>query len=194
MFKLACVGLVTGLLVFLPARAAEPLPPVQTYKMVREKSALKFVANTGSDQVKGTFEQFTLDVAFDPERLAESHIRVEVDTGSAHVDDAKMQAALLTSEWLNAEAAPKAIFVSESIDHIPNTRDYYAKGNLTLRGIKKPVTINFRQDFSDENAVVISGFSTLQRNDFGVGQGEWRQDDKVKYAVRVEFRIHALKQ
>lgn len=181
-------------LMSMPALAADTLPPVQRYAMVKEKSALKFVALEGSQPVRGVFEQFTLDVAFDPERIAESHIKAEVELGSLKTEDPKLEAALLGAEWLNAGKSPKAVFSSEHIERIPSTNDYYASGKLTLRGVSKPVTLNFRQEFNDGHAVVITGFSTLQRNDFGVGQGEWQKDDKVKRAVRVEFRVHALKQ
>ena len=170
--------------------AAFAAEPVQTYAMVKEKSALKFMVIQGSEAVRGVFDRFTVDVAFDPDRLAESRIRAEVDVGSLRVDDAAMQAGLLAAEWLDAGKAPKAVFVSEEIDRIPSTNDYHAKGTLTLKGVSKPATLNFRQEFSDGKAVVITGFCTLQRNEFGVGT----DDSSIKYAVRVEFRVHALKQ
>lgn len=174
-----------------PTAQADVAKPVPVYDVVKEKSSLRFTATQNNAPVEGKFTAFTADIAFDPEQLKDSHIRVEVDVASLELADSQTKDTLLTADWLDAKGHPKAVFVSKEIDRIPGTNDYYAKGELNLHGVKAPVTLNFTMAFMDENSAIANGYLTIQRTDFHVGQGEWSHDDVVKKAVRVEFRIAA---
>jgi polyisoprenoid-binding protein YceI len=77
---------------------------------------------------------------------------------------------------------------------MPGSDNYYANGDLIIRGKKVPVILNFFMEHFDEKNAVASGSISIARNDFGVGQGEWSRDDVVKNEVRVQFRIAAEKQ
>lgn len=176
-----------------PTAQAEEVKPLPVYELVKEKSTLKFIATQNNAPVEGKFTAFDADIVFDPENVAGSHIRAEVDVASLALADAQTKETLLTADWLGAVAHPKAVFSSEKIDRIPGAKDFYAKGELELNGMKAPVTLNFSMDFMDDSSAVAHGFATLERADFGVGKGEWAKDDVVKKTVRVEFRIAAKK-
>jgi polyisoprenoid-binding protein YceI len=77
---------------------------------------------------------------------------------------------------------------------MPQSNYYYADGTLTLHGAAVPVVLNFQiEHFDDQNATA-TGYVTLRRTEFGVGQGQWSHDDVIKDEVRVEFRVSARKQ
>lgn len=187
------LGFIVLLLASIPGLAQVADGAVPSYGVVNEKSYLRFKVVTKEKTIQGRFSHFESTIAFDPDRLEKSRIRIEVPLESIVIDDEKTREALLSEEWLAAKLHPRAVFESEKIDKIPGTGDFYADGTLTLHGISKPVTLNFRKEYADDRTGVVSGYATIQRPDFQVGSGQWQADDTVKHAVRVEFRIYAVK-
>ena len=175
-----------------PAAEAEVVV-VPSYELDKAKSTLKFIATQNNAAVEGKFTAFDAVIAFHPDHVEQSSIKVDVDINSLVMTDSQTQATLLTADWFDVAKNPKAVFVSSKVDRIPGTNDYYAPGELTLRGVKAPATLNFSIVYMDDAKVVANGSVTLQRTDFGVGQKEWAKDDVVKKAVRIEFRVTANK-
>ncbi len=167
---------------------------VPAYKLVPTKSILKFFAIQNAAPVEGRFSRFTADIRFDADQLDKSGIEVMVDTGSVQTAHDDVASNLKLPEWLAVEMFPEAKFVSRTISRTPLTDNYFAEGDLTLRGITVPVTVNFQLEHTDETVAVAKGYATLHRRDFKVGQGQWASDDVIKDEVRVEFRIVAVKQ
>jgi polyisoprenoid-binding protein YceI len=171
-----------------PALAAN----VPSYAINKDKSVLKFYAIQNGAAVAGNFSDYTAEIKFEPEQLDKSSIKVEVATGSVSVSNADVQKNIVLPDWLSTEAFPKATFVSKKISRTPGTSNYFAEGELTLRGKTAPVTLNFSLTQTGDVAIA-KGIATLNRNDYGVGQGQWAKDDVINNAVRVEFRIFAVK-
>jgi polyisoprenoid-binding protein YceI len=172
-----------------PAWAEAP-----AYSMIKEKSFLKFVAIQNNAPVEGKFDNFTADIHFNSSKPEEGSIAVEVAVGSLVSGNEEVAKNLKLPEWLSIEMFPKAVFKSKTISRMPMSNNYYADGDLTLRGKTVPVVLNFQLEEHDNGRTIATGFVTLHRKDFGVGQGQWASDDVVKDEVRVEFRIVADKQ
>ena len=65
---------------------------VSDYKLIKQKSFVKFYAIQNSAPVQGRFDEFSTDIKFSPDAPAQSVIKVDVDTSSvrtAHEDVAK---------------------------------------------------------------------------------------------------------
>lgn len=165
--------------------------PIQ-FVINKEKSSLKFVAMQNGAPVSGSFATFDADILFDYDYLDKCKIKATVDTGSVSISNKDAEQYVTTPDWLSVKAFPKASFESTKVEKIPSTWDYYTEGKLTLRDKTVPITMNFQIEDHEELAIV-QGFFTINRSDFGVGQGEWAKDDVVKNQVRVEFRIVADK-
>jgi polyisoprenoid-binding protein YceI len=163
------------------------------FALVPEQSSLKFIAIQNGAPVEGKFKNFTTDIHFDHEKPEASSIKVEVDTGSAVVANEDVEKNVKLPEWLSVDAFPKAVFVCSKLTRMPESENYYADGTLTLRGKTVPVVLNFQLDHFDGQKAIATGYITVRRNDFGVGQGQWAKDDVIKNEVRVEFRIVAQK-
>ncbi len=178
--------LLVSLLFGLPAFADAP-----AYKLVKDKSSLKFYAINNGAPVEGEFKDFSADIKFNRDKPEESKITVEVSTASVFTDYEEVAKNLISKDWLAVSEFPKAVFTSEKISKMPNSDNYYADGTLKLRDKTIPVMLNFQVQFVDDKNAIAKGFVTLRRSDFGVGQGEWKKDDVVKNEVRVEFRVVA---
>lgn len=191
MFKKLTLTLAASAALLASHAFASELPE---YKLVPEKSSLKFFAIQNNSPVQGEFTDFTASIHFDKDKLEESTVQVEVDMTKIKTVNKDVASYLAETDWLAPASFPKAVFTSSKFTRMPSSESYYAPGDLTLRGVRKPVVLNFQLENVDGKRVVAKGFVTLQRNEFGVGQGEWSSDELIKHEVRVEFRIVADKQ
>lgn len=187
MWKIQTLILVVSLLFAFPAYADVP-----SYKIIKEKSSLKFYAINNNAPVEGEFKDFSADIKFSPDNVKESKIVVEVAMGSIFANYDELVKNLVSKNWLDIAAFPKAVFTSEKITRMPSSDNYYADGTLELHGKKLPVVLNFQAQFTGDKALV-KGYATIRRSDYEIGQGEWKKDDVVKNEVRVEFRVVASK-
>ena len=65
-------------------------------------------------------------------------------------------------------------------------------GILTLRGVSKRLRIaaTLQPDVTARpRTVILQGETTLNRLDFGIGQGEWKSTEWVANAVKVRFAL-----
>lgn len=161
------------------------------YKLLKDKSSLKFYAINNNSSVAGEFKDFSADIKFDREKPENSKIKVAVDIKSIYSDAAKLAETLQGNDWLSVSKFPQAVFVSKTISKMPNSENYYADGMLELHGKTLPVSMNFQASFPDDKTAIATGYITLRRTDFGIGQGAWAKDDVLKNEVRVEFRVVA---
>ena len=182
--------LILGLASLCSATAFADLP---SYSVVKEKSFIRFVAIQNDAPVEGRFKDFTAAIHFDHENLLESSITVEVDMGSLTVANEDVQNNLKLPQWLGVVEFPKAVFTCKQLVRMPGSENYYADGKLTLHGKTVPVVLNFQLEHFDGEVAVATGYISLRRFDYGVGQGEWSRYDVIKNEVRVAFRIFAEK-
>ena len=64
---------------------------------------------------------------------------------------------------------------------------YAADGNLSLRGVSKPVTLTFT--WTPGAQPVLSGKATVKRLDFGVGTGDWADTRTIPNEVAVSTKV-----
>lgn len=172
------------------AGAGPAFAETAAWQIVPDKSSLTFTGTQNGAPVTGSFKHFTGDIEFSLSDLEHSRVKIMVDTGSVSASYSDLVDALKTPDWFNVKLFPQAVFQSE---HFKKTGDksYQADGTLTIRNITKPVVITFTVLEAGDASAHIKGVTTLKRNDFGVGQGEWASTDEIKNDVKVEFDINA---
>ncbi|MEM8987436.1 MAG: YceI family protein [Pseudomonadota bacterium] len=162
-----------------------------------DKSALAFEGlyknpYGGTTIVNGAFNAFTAEIAFDPDNLAASAITVAVDMTSLSTNFEETDKDLPKKTWFNTAAFAKATFVSEEIAET-GAGAYVANGILTVKGAAQPVALPFTLKIDGESAAA-TGEITLNRTDFGVGEGKAYETDKeVGFEVKVTFTVEATK-
>ncbi len=70
-------------------------------------------------------------------------------------------------EWFNTDKYPRIIFQSKKIEK--TAKGYKALGDLTIKGITKPMEMPFTFSGNDANGVFKSQF-TIQRMDYKLGK------------------------
>ncbi|MFZ4125647.1 MAG: YceI family protein, partial [Rickettsiales bacterium] len=154
-----------------------------------KKSSLTFTAEQAGEGFSGSFKRFTPHITFDKQALDKTDIRITIDMASVHVDGEDRNGEISKPEWLDSAKFATATFVATKT--IATKNGYRAEGQLTLKGIIKPLALDFA--LSEGNGITTAnGTATLNRRDFNVGVGsDWESDQWVAFPVDVQFTIVA---
>jgi cytochrome b561/polyisoprenoid-binding protein YceI len=174
-----------------PAAAVQPPPAGPVAWKAQKGSTLGFATTWSGAPLNGRFERWTANILFSPDDLAHSRVTVAIDMSSAKTGDDQRDAALPSSDWFDAAAHPKAVFTATRFDH-PGGDRYVAHGTLSLRGVSKSVDLPFRLAIAGATAEV-TGQTSLDRQAFGVGQGDFAATDQVPARVGVRVQLTAVR-
>ena len=96
-----------------------------------------------------------------------------------------------SADWFNAAAHPEATFVTTGFTHVGGNA-YEAAADLTIRETTVEVVLPFTLDINGETATM-AGELTLDRTNFGVGQGQFADDTLVRHSVTVSVDLTATR-
>jgi polyisoprenoid-binding protein YceI len=169
-----------------------------TYTIDPKHSAVHFqVRHMTIAYVKGEFGSVNGTIDFDPANPGATKIDCTIDVNSLYTRDPQRDGHIKTPDIMNAEAHPTIVFKSTSA--APAGAGYTVKGNLTLRGTTKEVTLNVTsvsnevKDPWNQMRRGATAHATIKRSDFGMG---WNMDlpgvgpmvsDEVEVALDVQF-------
>jgi polyisoprenoid-binding protein YceI len=163
---------------------------------VLDGSQIKFTALQQGSQVPGRFDAFKADITFDPDQLATSLVDVRITTASINTGHKDRDALLRSASFFDVEHWPSARFHSQRLRHVQG-KAYEAKGELTIRGVTKPVVLPFTVAIAPDPKAPkqlraeAKGELTISRLDYGLGQGEWASTKTVGDQVVIDFDIRA---
>jgi polyisoprenoid-binding protein YceI len=178
-----------------PAAApAKPAAGARAYAVDSAKSWLGFTAKQSGGDVDGKFEKFTAQINFADADLTGSHFDVEVQTQSIDTGDDDRDTALRDKDLFYVSKFPTAHFVTSAFTR-KAAGQYEATGKLTIRDVTREIQLPFTFQSAQEAGKPVAwlkGAVTLNRLDYGVGQGEWKDTSTVANEVRVKFELRLL--
>ena len=123
-------------------------------------------------KVRGRFKDFTADLVI-AENPLDSRVDATVQMASVDTDDETRDNHLRTNDFFDIENHPTMTFRTTSVE--PDGDDYKLNGDLTIRGVTKPVTFDLEvggvgKDPWGNTKAGFSATTTINRKDFGV---EW---------------------
>ena len=118
--------------------------------------------------VHGEFSGLKADIQFNEKDLAASSISASVDAQSIHTGIGKRDKDLRKEKWLQTDTYPRISFRSHKIEPGANG-GYKAEGDLTLKGVTKPIELPFTFTPSG-NSGVFKGQFIIHRSDFHIGK------------------------
>lgn len=149
-------------------------------------SKLGFAGTFQGQAFEGTFGKWTANISYDPAKVATSKFEVDVDLASVKTGDNDRDGALPGADFFNVAKFPKAHFVTTGFRQ--NGAEVVADGNLTLRGVTKPVSLNVTFKSQGTGATLdVSG--TVKRLDYGVGGGEYADTSVIGADVKVNAHL-----
>jgi polyisoprenoid-binding protein YceI len=147
---------------------------------------LEFSAIQADAKFTGAFKRFKVLLDFDPAQPAQGKLDVTVETASIDTQDSERDEILRGPDFFGAAKHPQARYHAARFERAGN--GWRAIGELTIRGVTKPVPVTFMLSPTGA-ATVMKGSASLKRLDFGLGQGEWASTEWVGDAVEVRFEL-----
>jgi cytochrome b561 len=175
-----------ALLLGTPAFAAT------TWTIDPAKSLIEFEGTQMDAPFKGHFKDFDGAIQFDADHLDTSkaditiHLKT-VDSGSTDRDK-----YVVMPDWFNTDKFPDAHFVTTAITKDKEADHYIATGKLTIRDVTLPLTLPFTLTIKDKQAVM-KGETSINRLDYGVGQGDWKDTKTVGNPIKILVSVTASK-
>jgi polyisoprenoid-binding protein YceI len=171
-----------------------------TYTIDASHSRLGFVARHAMvTKVRGGFNDFAGTITIDGAQPERSSAEVSIEAASIDTRNADRDAHLRSNDFFAMEDHPQLRFVSTAIEQLDDTR-YRVTGDLTLRGVTKPVTIDVDYtgtavDPFGNTRVGFEGATTVNRKDWGVNWNAALEAGGVLVSEKVtlEVEISAIK-
>lgn len=171
------------------------IPPAGTYDLDAVHTVVGFVARHMLSKVRGQFTEFSgaIEVGDSPE---ESHVEVEVKTGSITTHTEKRDHHLMSGDFLEIEKYPVLTFKSTAVRPKGGT-SFELDGDLTIKDITRPVTLSgeflgWGPDTEGNAMFAASAKTTIDREDWdmtwnmAVETGGFLVGKKVDLEIEVE--------
>ena len=132
------------------------------------------VTHMGISDVDGLFNKFTASATATKADFSDAVFELSVDVPSINTQVEMRDNHLRSADFFEVETYPSMTFKSTSITKVSRNK-YKLTGNLTLRGITKPVTMDLwyrGTNVDDKTKKSTSGFQLtgiIKRSDFNVG-------------------------
>ena len=149
-------------------------------------STLVFAGKYQGEVFTGAFPGFATRLSFDPKQLATARLEVAIPLATATTSNADYDGELRGNAFFNSTKFPKATYSASKFRALGGNR-YAADGTLSLRGVDKPVTLEFT--WTPGAKPVLAGKASVKRLDFGVGGGDWADTTLIPDAIAISTRV-----
>jgi polyisoprenoid-binding protein YceI len=169
-----------------------------TYKIDVDHSDIMFrVKHLMISTATGIFKKFDATIETEKDDFANAKVYFEADVDSIDTKNEQRDTHLKSDDFFNAEQFPKMTFKSTSIEK-EGEGEYKLKGDLTIRDITKPITldVDYNGSTKDPWGFERAGFEVtgkINRKEYGLKwsavteAGGLVVDDIVKLVMNVEF-------
>jgi polyisoprenoid-binding protein YceI len=149
-----------------------------------EGSKVQFVIKNFGIKTGGDFTGLKGNIKFAPENLSVSSIDVTVDANTIDTDNESRDGHLRQKEYFDVAAYKTIRFKSTKITVSTVAGRYYVFGELTIKGVTKPVEFGFGATPKD-GGYVFDGTFRINRRDFGVGGSSISLSDNLTVSLSV---------
>lgn len=170
-----------------------------TYQVDPVHSEVSFtVTHLMMFKVKGTFDKYNAQLVADPATGTLSSVQATIQTASIDTREKKRDDHLRSADFFDVANHPEMTFVSRKITG--NGKTITVNGDLTIRGVTKPVVLTGRYlgEVTDPWGKVRAGFEasgTINRQDFGLKWNKLLEAGGVMVGddVQIGLDIQAIK-
>ena len=149
--------------------------------------------------VRGQFAEYDGKLQLDGANPAASTAEVTIKVVSIDTNQEQRDGHLRTGDFFDAESHPEITFTSTAAEQV-DAETYRLTGDLTIKGIAKPVSIDFTfngaaKDLYGNERVGFEGSTTINRTDWGLSYNAALETGGVLIGekVKLSFDISAIK-
>lgn len=149
--------------------------------------------------VRGSFKNVTGTLEFDPADPRQLAVEATINASACWTGVDARDQHLRSADFLNCEQFAQISFKSTGIEEVGPV-DYRVTGDLTIRGVRRPATLEVRylgawetpwwEDGVDKGPKIRAGFvarTQIDRYDFGVNWNDTMPDGGVVVSPRVDI-------
>lgn len=184
--------LATPLLAQLPGAADPARVTSGTYKVEPAHTQVLFTVNhLGFTEYTGQFRQPTGTFVLDRARPANDKLDVSFEIGKVSTTVSALDEHLQKPEFFDAAKFPTGHFVSTRVTVNGNAATI--AGDLTLKGVTKPVVLQARfigagaNPLSKKPTIGFRATTSIQRSQWGINYGLPMVSDKVDLTINAAF-------
>ena len=179
------------------ARVTYAPVPAGDYSIDPAHSTIGFaVRHLEISLVDGRFKEFTGTIRYDDKDVTKSSVTFAAKVASIDTEVEARDTHLRSADFFEVEKYPEMTFKSTRVER-RSDRGYVLHGDLTLKGVTKPVAIPFTMtgavtDPWGGTRFGVEGRTTINRRDFGITYGNalpgggFDVGDEVEITLRLE--------
>lgn len=172
------------LLLILFSTASVSLQAQKTYLPVDKQSSVHFVIRNFGIKTGGDFTGLQGIIKFDPDNFAASVFDVTVNANSIDTDNTMRDNHLRKADYFDVDNHKTISFKSTKVVLSSVPGRFYLYGDLTIKGVTKPVEFGFGATPKD-GGYVFDGEFEINRRDFNVGGKSISLSDSLTVSLSV---------
>jgi polyisoprenoid-binding protein YceI len=148
--------------------------------------------------VRGSFQDFTGEARIDTVNPAASSVSLTIQAASISTGQEQRDGHLRTGDFFEVDTYPTLTFVSTEVSR-PEADIWSITGDLTIKGVTRPVTIEFEQTGSAKDPygnlrVGFEGSTAINRTDWGLTFNAALETGGVLVSekIKLEFDVSAI--
>lgn len=156
----------------------------QQYKPQNDSSSIKFRIKNFGIPVSGSITGLKGTIQFDPQKLGACTFSVSLDAPTVNTGIDMRDNHLKQDDYFSVAKYPLISFTSTKVTASTKEGYLYLFGDLTIKGVTKPISFPF-QALPSGNGYVFTGSFSINRKDFGVGGSSISMNDMVSIELKV---------
>ena len=177
----------------LSATAAYSAPVTYTFDTVHSRVTF-YVNHLGFSNSVGEFKLADGTFSFDNDNWANSKVTVKLPVQSLELGTSEWNGHIQGKDWLDLSQYPDITFQSTKVEKTDASHGKLS-GNLTIRGVTKPITLNLTLNKVGEHflrktqAAGFTATGTVKRSEFGVVAYAGAIGEDVDLRIEVESYV-----
>lgn len=169
-----------------------PAIPAGTYKLDKTHSNVGFnIRHLGISNVRGKFNESTVRATVGATGLRSLSVEATIDIKSIDTNNSGRDNHLKGTDFFDAEQFPTATFRSTRVTPNGNAGRFTMQGNLTLKGVTRPLTLRgtYNGTITNQRGTKI-GFDvtgSINRQNYGITYSNLTIGDNVNLVFELEL-------
>jgi polyisoprenoid-binding protein YceI len=158
--------------------------------VVKAGSKIEFHAKATFAKIVGVFHEWDAELKKSGDSFEDATLKMKLDSDSVSTGSGLKDKEIKNKNFFDVKQFPEIEFVSTKVTPGPDATKFVMEGNMTMRGITKPVTVMIVEHPVENGHQIIDGTIEFNRRDFGMTHNV--PFNKVSNEVEVDFRLNVV--